>query len=99
MMSIEKEIRDVMTGIVTSHRNEVINTQQDQLDKFWYVKYDPTMSKAWNLYQFSQQLESFKRDCRTWEEHHNGHSCVVERVRDTYLMPKIKQFLEDLSNA
>ena len=95
-MSIEIEIGNIMTSIVTSHRNEVINTPQDQLDKFWYFKYDPSLSKEWNMYQFSQQLEIFKKDCRTWEEHHNGHCCVVERVRDQYLMPKIKQFMKDL---
>ena len=54
-------------------------------------------SKEWNLYKFSDALEMYKSRCRRWEEHHNGSSCVVERVRDKYLMPKIKDFLTKVS--
>ena len=92
-MEVKKEnIEEVMTGILTRSRQELLATPKEELDKYWYFRYDPTKSKEWNLYKFSDALEGFKSRCRTWEEHHNGSCCVVERVRDTYIMPKIKEF-------
>lgn len=92
-MELKKEqMEEVLGGILSRSRQELLATPQSELDKYWYFKYDPTKSKEWNLYKFSDYLESFKRRCREWEEHHNGSSCVVERVRDTYLMPKVKEF-------
>jgi hypothetical protein len=38
-------------------------------------------------------LNLYQNKCRRWEEMHNGSSCVVERVRDTYVMPKIREWL------
>lgn len=34
----------------------------------------------------------YARSCQRWEEIHNGYVCVVERVRDKYIIPKIKEF-------
>lgn len=98
-MNIEEDIKEVLTNLSRSWKDDIINTKKEDLDRFWYYRYDDTLSKEWNLYQFSSSLESFKRTCRTWEEHHNGHMCVVERVRDQYLMPKIKQFMKDLDDG
>lgn len=36
--------------------------------------------------------------CEKWEEQKNGRCCVVERVRDKYLMPKIKEFLKAIKS-
>jgi hypothetical protein len=94
----QDDIKTVLDGIVLSAREELYATAQSELDKYYHFQYDNTKSREWNIYKFNDRLDLYKRQCRQWEEHHNGSSCVVERVRDTYLMPKIKQFLIDLDN-
>lgn len=94
----ELDIRGVLDGLLKSSHDELMATPQNELDKFWYFQYNTTKSKAWNLYEFNKMLDLYKSQVRRWEEHTNGSSCVVERVRDTYLMPKIKQFIMDLEN-
>lgn len=98
-MSLEKEINDVLTGIVRRADDELLALAEAELLGRWYFTYDPGLSVAWNLYQFSSALEAHKRSCRRWEEHHNGSMCVVERVRDKYLMPKIRAFEDELRKA
>jgi hypothetical protein len=39
-------------------------------------------------------LNLYAGRCRRWEEMHHGSMSVVERVRDAYMMPKIKEFIE-----
>lgn len=87
----EKDLGDVMSGIVRRADAELLALTETELAARWYFKHEPEQSLAWNIYQFSDALESFKRSCRRWEEHHHGHMCVVECVRDKYLMPKIKE--------
>lgn len=93
MTKLTKEVLETtFSNIVSRAQAELLATPQDELSKYFYFVYDPKHSKEWNLYKFSDALEMFKSRCRQWEEFHNGPSCVVERVRDTYLMPKIKEF-------
>lgn len=98
-MTTEKEIGNLLTGIVRRADAELLALAEAELPSRWYFTYDPGLSIAWNLYQFSGALESYKRSCRRWEEHHNGSMCVVERVRDKYLMPKIREFEQELRTA
>lgn len=98
-MTLEKSIGDVLTGIVRRADEELLSLTEQGLASRWYFAYEPKHSIAWNIYQFSGALESYKRSCRRWEEHHNGSSCVVERVRDKYLMPKIREFEASLRLA
>jgi len=94
-MDIKKEdIEAVFTNILTQARDELKTLAQDDLAKFWFFKYDDTKSEHWNLYQFNGMLDLYSRKCRQWEEMHHGNMSVVERVRDAYLMPKIKEFLK-----
>lgn len=51
------------------------------------------------MYEFFDMLELYKHFCSDWEEMHHGHVCVVERVRDKYLMPKIKEFQAQLKEV
>ena len=97
MNEIKKEdIETVLNHILSVADNELNNKTEKELEDYWYFQYDKSKSKEWNLYQFCKLLEMYRVRCRKWEEIHNGSSCVVERVRDNYLMPKIKQFIEDI---
>ena len=87
----------VFTIIMQSQQAELAEiTDPAELERFWYFKYDADRSDAANLYEFNQMLDLYRRKCRSWEEQHNGISCVVERVRDKYLWPKLQQFIADV---
>lgn len=92
----EKEIAEVLTTMVSKFDDELFALSEQELSARWYFNFDKERSVAWNIYRFSDTLENYKYFCRLWEEHHNGNCCVVERVRDKYLMPRVKQFLIDL---
>lgn len=94
---LDKAIGEVITSLATGFDNELFALSQDDLADQWYFKWDDHGGMAWNLYQFSDMLEMHKRRCRRWEEHHNGYECVVERVRDKYLMPRVRTFVVELS--
>lgn len=98
-MGIEKDIGDVLTGIVRRADEELFALTEQELPSLWYFAYEPKYPITWNIYQFSSALEAYKRSCRRWEEHHHGSSLVVERVRDKHLMPKIRAFEDELRRA
>lgn len=89
-------IATVLNGILASEEAETSAMTQADLEKFWFFRFDPKASAEWNTYQFYDLLRLYAGKCRRWEEMHNGNVCVVERVRDTYLMPKIRQFVADI---
>ena len=95
---MEKELNDIFVGVLSKREQLLKHLEKSQLESFFNFKYDQNKSKVNNFYLFINALESYKRNCRRWEEIHNGSCCVVERVRDEYLMPKIKQFISDISN-
>ena len=82
----------VCGAILANEAEELRNCPQNELDKYWFFKYDETKSLTYNIYEFTKCLEMYRSKCRRWEEYNNGYSCVVERVRDIYLWPKIKEF-------
>ena len=92
----KQDIDNVLTTILSNATSELLSKSQSELEHYWYFQYDKTKSKEWNLYQFTKDLDLYKSQCRRWEEHYNGISCVVERVRDRYLMPKIQNFLKEI---
>jgi len=94
-MATESNLKTVITSLNDAFSEKLFAKTQDELEEYWHFKHDPSASPEWNLYQFTSMLELYKSFCRRWEEHHNGHCCVVERVRDKYLMPKIRVFVKD----
>ena len=89
----EEDFKSVVEGFMKTARDELLALTEEELrTKRWYFKYEPKYSKEWNLYEFASSMELYKSSCRDWETHHNGYVCVVERVRDKYLMPRIKEF-------
>lgn len=86
----------IMTIVATADR-ELLTLDEDELAAQWYWQWRLDRDAAWNMYEFSAMLEMHKRRCRRWEEHHNGNCCVVERVRDKYLIPRVREFLAALA--
>lgn len=86
-------IKEVLTAIVSRSDAELLSMTHEELKAEWYFEWNPSASDEWNLYKFCDFIELHRNRYRRWEEHHNGSCCVVERVRDTYLMPRIKEFM------
>ena len=91
-----EQIGEILAAIITSSDKELIELSEVELSGKWYWRWDESCSIGWNTYKFSDELEAHKRRCRRWEEKHNGSCCVVERVRDKYLMPRLREFVAEL---
>lgn len=94
-MEVTKEgIAAVLNGIIANADDDLQRMDQSALESYWHFRWDADASLERNLYNFHDMLKLYGSFCRRWEEKHNGSCCVVERVRDTYLMPKIRHFAE-----
>ena len=91
--SIDAGIAGVITGLAKSFDDETRKLDRDGLEEYWFFQWDETIDAARNTYKFHNFLKLYGSKCRRWEEMHNGSCCVVERVRDQYLMPKIREFV------
>jgi hypothetical protein len=89
----------VLTSMANRFDNDIKNAKQHELEQYWHFKWDATKPLEINIYHFHDMLKLYGSFCRRWEEEHNGSCCVVERVRDTYLMPKIREFAELIRNT
>lgn len=92
----EKDIATVLTSLSDRFDNDLYSKTEAQLEEYWFFTWEETHSLDWNIYNFNKALDLYRGRCRRWEEKHNGCCCVVERVRDKYLMPKIAQFSENI---
>lgn len=88
---VPEAIGEVLSSIASRSQAELLALTAEQLQDQWFFKWDTEASVEWNLYKFNDALGMYKRRCRAWEEHHNGSCCVVERVREQYLMPRIRE--------
>lgn len=94
---LKAALGDVFGGVLRRAHEELQAMKQEDLEQFWFFQEDATWRPEWRAYEFFKCLEMYRSKCRRWEEIHNPDlCCVVERVRDTYLMPKIKEFLKDV---
>lgn len=87
------DLKKVVNSLADGFREENLARTREELIECYYFKWSCFCSIACNLYEFTQCIENYRALCEQWEEHHNGHVCVVERVRDKYLMPKVEEFL------
>lgn len=97
MKPTSEKIGDVIAAMAESADSELLAMTEADVAGQWYWRWEGDRSAEWNTYRFSDALELYKRRCRRWEEHHNGHVCVVERVRDKYVMPRVREFLAVLA--
>lgn len=91
------ELANTLAGMAARAQDELLAKSPDELADEWFWVWDPSRSVEWNTYEFTKVLELHKKRWRRWEEHHHGVCCVVERVRDTYVMPRIREFLAALA--
>lgn len=94
-----EQIAAAITGMLASGDAELQQIGQADLERYWHFHWDDTATLERNIYEFHDMLELYGSFCRRWEEKHNGTCCVVERVRDTYLMPKIREFADRMRAA
>jgi len=94
----EEDIKTVIEGIHDRFAAELMACEEKDLEQYWHFKHDPEIPLYQNIYKFYDRLSLYHGFCRRWEEAKNGHICVVERVRDKYLMPKIKEFITTMEN-
>ena len=95
--AVEAALPAVVAGMAGAFYTELYGRSQEQLEEYlWHFKFDASKSAAANIYNFTEMLGLYGKLVRRWEEHHNGSCCVVERVRDKYLMPKIERFAADM---
>jgi len=91
------DLEKVVNNISASYDAALLALSADDIAAEWYWRWDEGRSIEWNTYKFSDILELHKRRWRRWEEHHHGSCCVVDRVRDKYVMPRIREFLAVLA--
>ncbi|MDA8140753.1 MAG: hypothetical protein M0036_19065 [Desulfobacteraceae bacterium] len=97
MIDVTKDdIKNALTDLHASFGKELFEKTREELETYWVFKFDKKLSLEANLYKFHHMLKLYGNFCRRWEEHKNGSACVVERVRDTYLMPKIREFAKQV---
>lgn len=93
---MENDIGSVIRAMAARGEAELQELAQTELEQYWHFRWDDERSLERNIYVFQDMLKLYGGFCRRWEEKHNGTTCVVERVRDTYLMPKIREFAQQL---
>lgn len=91
-----RALTEVLTGLTRACDDELFGKSREQLEEYWFFRWDDSASLVMNLYHFHDLLGLYSRQCRRWEEHHHGSVCVVERVRDTYMLPKIRELEKQL---
>ena len=91
------ELGETMIAIAKNFDNELMLKSESELEEYWHFKWESSDSLELNLYQFHDMLKLYGNFCRRWEEAKNGSCCVVERVRDKYLMPKINEFVKQIT--
>lgn len=97
--TIEETLDEVLTELANGCDDELFACKQEELEGYWHFKWDESRSAEWNVYEFHEMLQLYGNFCRRWEDHHHGYICIVERVRDKYLMPKIKELIEKLKEG
>jgi hypothetical protein len=92
-------LEECITDIDRRARVQLHACTAEDLRKRFHFKWASENSVEINLYNFCVSLAIYRSDCREWEEHHNGISYIVERVRDTYMRPEIKKFVAQIPGA
>lgn len=88
-------IGNTLSRIVQREQARVRAMTQCEVAATFHFEWRPEASLERNLYFLFDALERYRRQCRAWEEAHHGTQCVVERVRDTYLLPRLREIVRN----
>jgi hypothetical protein len=94
--TLQRALADTVTVLDARGKSDLFAMSQRELLDSAPFSFEAGRNEAENLYRFVRDMIGYSSRCRRWEEHHNGSCCVVERVRDTYLRPRMIRFLEDM---
>ena len=92
----EESFKNILDTIAEGFDEDLFAKQEKDLEQYFFWEWDENFSVEWNTYEFYERLGLYNRFCRRWEEHKSGSCCIVERVRDKYLISKIRNFLSEL---
>ena len=90
----EDDLKKTIVGLGERFQNELFEKTQEELEEYWFFKYEKSKSLEDNLVEFHDKLTLYLSFCRRWEEHHGGICCVVGRVKRQYMRPKVQEFLK-----
>ena len=91
-MDVKEDLKEIIELMTTGFENDLFSKSEEELESYWYFKFDHKKTLPQSIYEFYDMLSLYHNFCRRWESHHNGTCCIIERVRDKYLMPKINEF-------
>jgi hypothetical protein len=99
-INITKEVLKENIEILSdSFDKELFLKSKEELEEYWNFSFDFENNDVLIFYKFYRALKLYENFCRRWENYNSGYVCVVERVRENYLMPKIKMFMERLNEV
>jgi len=88
----EKQIGETIIAMAEQFNARLTSKTESELEQYWHFEWEDSDSLELNIYNFHDMMNHYANFCRRWEKANNGSCCVVERVRDKYIMPKIKEF-------
>lgn len=86
-----KHFQDMLSGI----SKRIIGTKAEE-PEFYFKWKDVKNLTPHTIYEWFKALRLYSSSARIWEEQERGSTCVVERVRDNYLLEKCKELLDNL---
>ena len=89
----EDDLKKTIVGLGEKFQNELFGKTQEELEEYWFFKYNAEQSLEDNLCEFHDKLTLYASFCHSWEEHHGGICCVVGRVERQYIRPKVQAFI------
>jgi hypothetical protein len=94
---LEQAVAGYCERIMQREAEEIAGESQFDLENHWHFKFDAKKPMEDNLYEFYSMLDIYASHCRRWEVRHHGITCVVERVRDNYILPKIRELISAIT--
>ena len=84
----QKALKSVADSIISMKAEEPV----------FYFSWKDKDIDAKTVYEWLKAMETFRHSAREWEEQERGSVCVVERVRDKYLLEKCQELLDMIKN-
>ena len=90
---IQSALDEIVPRLADAIDELLLAMTPEEIQAHWVWSWQEEASLWWNIYHFADTLELYKRHWEKWEEHHNGYICVVERVAEKYVKPRIDDFM------